>query len=92
MTQRLFSRIVDDQPQGYAALNWESILHGNAGILGHYKELAILPDKVARYLYEYHADSYSSLGLPPLPEDRSDVDVHRVLKAPQVLPSLAWVA
>jgi hypothetical protein len=86
MTHRLCSRIVDDQPQGYAALNWDSILHGNAGILGDYKELAILPDKVACYLYEYHADSYSSLGLPPLPEDSCDVDVHRVLKAPHILP------
>jgi hypothetical protein len=65
MTRILCSRIVDDQPQVYAALNWDSILHGNAAILGDYKELAILPDRVARYL----ADSCSSLGLPPLPED-----------------------
>jgi hypothetical protein len=29
----------------------ESILHGNAGDLGGYNELAVLPDKIASYLY-----------------------------------------
>jgi hypothetical protein len=67
LRHRLCSRIKDDQPQGYATFDWESILHGNAGILGDYKELAVLPDNIARYLYEYHADSYASHGLPPLP-------------------------
>ena len=37
------------------------ILHGQAGVLGDYKELAILPDKIASYLYEYDADSYPCL-------------------------------
>ena len=85
LKHRLCSRIRDDQPQGYAAFDWESILHGQAGILGDYKELAILPDKIASYLYEYHADSYPSHALPLLPVDRSDIDVHGILKAPQVL-------
>ena len=83
LRHRLCSCIKDVQPQGYAAL--ESILHGNAGKLGDYKELAVLPDKIARYLYEYHADSYASHGLPPLPVDRSDTNVHGILKPPQVL-------
>ena len=85
MKHRLCSRIRDDQPQGYAAWDWDSILHGNAGILGDYKELAILPDKIARYLYEFHADSYASHGLPPLPNDRSKTNVHGILKPWQVL-------
>ena len=85
LKHRLCSRIKDDQPLGYAAFDWESILHGQAGILGDYKELAILPDKIARYLYEYHADSYPSHALPLLPVDRSDIDVHGILKALQVL-------
>jgi hypothetical protein len=85
MTHRLCSRIKDDRPQGYAALDWDSILHGTV-MRGHWVELAILPDKVALYLYEYHADSDASHGLPPLPEDRSDTDVYRVLKAPQRVP------
>ena len=89
LRHRLCSRIKDDQPQGYAAFDWESILHGSADNLGDYKELAVLPDKIARYFYEYHADSYASHGLPPLPVDRSDTDVHWILKPPQVF-KLFW--
>ena len=85
LTHRLCSRVNGDQPQGYAAFDWESILHGNAGELGDYKELAVLPDKIARYLYEYHAEDFASHGLPPLPEDRSVTDVHRILRPEQVI-------
>jgi hypothetical protein len=46
LMHRLCSCIIDDQPQGYAAFDWESILHGNAGKLGDYKELDVLPDKI----------------------------------------------
>ena len=53
LTHRLCSRIVDDEPQGYAALDWESILHGHAADLGEYKELAVLPDKIARYCMNF---------------------------------------
>ncbi len=63
-THRLCSRIINDQPQGYAAFNWESILQGNAGELGDYMELAVLPDRIARYLYKYHVQSYASHDLP----------------------------
>ena len=59
LSHRLCSRIKDDQPQGFAAFDWENILHGNAGELGDYKELAVLQDKIARYLYKYNADSYA---------------------------------
>ena len=69
----------------FYSLEWESILHGNAGELGDYKELTVLPDKIARYLYEFHAECYASHGLPPLPDDRSNTDVHGILKALQVL-------
>ncbi len=85
MRHRLCSRVKDDIPQGYTAFDWESILHGNAGELGDYKELSVLPDKIARYLYEFHADSYASLGLPSLPVDRSKTDVHGILKPHQVI-------
>ena len=67
----------------YYSLEWESILHGNAGELGDYKELTVLPDKIARYLYEFHAECYASHGLPPLPDDRSDTNVHGILNLPQ---------
>ena len=83
LSHRLCSRIRDDHPQGFAALKWESLMHGNAGELGDYKELAVLPDKIARYLYEFHAECYASHGLPPLPDDRSDTNVHGILNLPQ---------
>ncbi len=70
MRHRLCSRVKDDKPQGFTAFDWESLLHGNAGVLGDYKKLAVLPDTIACYLYEFHADSHASLDLPPLPVDR----------------------
>ncbi len=57
ITHRSLSRVKDDVPSGYEALDRESILHENAGLLGDYTELSILPDKIARFLYEYHAES-----------------------------------
>jgi len=38
----------------YTLPGWESILHGNAGEMGKYAVLSVLPDKIARFLYEYH--------------------------------------
>jgi hypothetical protein len=85
LTHRLCSQVRDDQPQGYTAFDWESILHGNAGKLGDYKELAVLLNKIDCYLYEFHSDSYALHILPQLPEDRSCTDVHGILKPAQVL-------
>ncbi len=61
------------------------ILHGNTGKLGDYKELAVLPDRVVRYFYEFHAGSYDSHSHPLPPVDRRDTNVHGILKPPQVL-------
>jgi hypothetical protein len=69
---------------GYHALRWEMILHGNAGEMGKYAVLSVLPDKIARFLYEYHDTSYTSLGLPAMPLDRSDISVHSILRPEQV--------
>jgi hypothetical protein len=60
------------------------ILHGNAGEMGKYAVLSVLPDKMARFLYEYHDTSYTSLGLPPIPLDRSFISVHSILRPDQV--------
>jgi hypothetical protein len=87
LRHRLCSRVKDDQPQGYAAFDWETVLHGNAGELCNYKERAVLPDKIARYLYDFNADTYASLGLPPLPLDGNNIDVHGNLKTRQVIAS-----
>jgi hypothetical protein len=86
ITHRLCSRVKDDVPCGYQALDSESILHGNAGELGDYSELALLPDKIAGFLYEYHSESYSSLQpeLPQLPDDRSNFNVHGMLTPHQI--------
>ncbi len=46
------------------------IRQGNAGKLGAYEFLSVLPDKFARFLFEFE-----SLDLPFLPADISDFDV-----------------
>ncbi len=71
---------------GYHDLSWEMILHGKAGEMGKYPVLSVLPDKVSRFLYEYHDTSYTSLGLPPIPTrmDRSGTSVHGILRPDQV--------
>ena len=64
---------------GYDAVRWENILHGDCGEYGLYHELSVLPDKIARYLFEFNSDSFASLHLPEIPEDRSQVDVHALM-------------
>ena len=67
-----------------AVLDYRRIRHGDAGKLGNYPILAFLPDKMARFLYEFHAFRFESLGLPPLPADRSNFDVHGAIGDEQV--------
>ena len=69
---------------GYHAMRWETITHGNAGEFGKYAVLKTLPDKIARFLYEFHNEDYLSHNLPPLPIDRSEIDVHGILKSFEV--------
>jgi hypothetical protein len=47
---------------------------------GKHSELRYLPKKIANFLHEFHADDFGSLGLPPLPSDRSRLDVHAMLR------------
>ena len=51
---------------GYDALNHMLIVHGHAGKLGEYPILSKLPDKFARFLYEFHDFHFQRLHLPPL--------------------------
>ena len=67
------------QHGGYDALDYRKIHQGNAGKLGNYPILSVLPDKFARFLFEYHSHRFESLDLPLLPADRSDFDVHGAL-------------
>jgi hypothetical protein len=75
------------QPEYPDDISILTILHGNAGEMGKYAVLSVLPDKIARFLYEYHDTSYTSfkLALPAIPLDRSNVSVHGILGPDQVL-------
>ncbi len=64
---------------GYHALRSKIILHGNAGEMGKYGVLSVLPAEIARFLYEYRDTSYTSLGLPAIPLDQSNISVHGIL-------------
>jgi hypothetical protein len=44
----------------------------------------VLPDKFARFLYEFHDFRFESLDLPLLPADRSAFDAHGALDDSQV--------
>jgi hypothetical protein len=69
------------QHVGYDALDYSKIRNGDAGRLGAYGILSVLPDKFARFLFEFHSHRFESLDLPFLPADRfgSDFDVHGAL-------------
>ena len=68
----------------FDALDYRKIKHGDAGMLGKYDILSVLPDKFARFLYEFHDFRFSGLDLPPLPADRSDFDAHGAIDNDQV--------
>ena len=71
---------------GYDALNYMLIIaQGHVGKLGSYPILSKLPDKFIRFLYEFHDFRFKTLNLPPLPNDRSNIDVHGVLAPHQVI-------
>ena len=48
--------------------------------------LLFLADKVARFLFEFHADDYKGLGLPVtvIPPYASSGAIHKLLKTPHV--------
>ncbi len=64
--------------QGYDALECTLISRGYAGKhLGHLSELSFFTDKVARFLFEFHADNYKSLGLPVIPPFASSGTIYK---------------
>ncbi len=54
----------------FDALDYHKIRQGNAGKLGTYDILSVLPDKFTRFLFEFHSHRFESLDLPFLPADR----------------------
>ncbi len=64
--------------KGYNALDCTMIPRGSAGArLRRYNELCFLPDKPARFFFEFHADDYISLRLPAIPSFASSGDIHK---------------
>ena len=82
MTHRLASGARRDV--GYHSFLWYEVLHNEVGAYGMYSFALILPAKIARFLFEYHCKEFRTLGIPDLPEDRSRLDVHRMLNILQV--------
>jgi hypothetical protein len=71
--------------KGYDALECTLISRGYAGEhLGHLSELSFLTDKVARFLSEFHAYDYKSLGLPVIPPFASSGTIHKILRTNHV--------
>jgi hypothetical protein len=71
--------------KGLDALDCAMILRGSADArLGWYNELCFLPDKAARFLYEFHADDNKSLRLPAIPSSASSGDIRKLLKTHHV--------
>jgi hypothetical protein len=59
------------------------IVHGNCGEYGRYAELAVLPDKLARYLFEFESESYTGLNLPDIPQNASSGTIHGLMNPQQ---------
>ncbi len=71
---------------GYDAVDLEFIKRGDAGgQLGPYDVLRFLPDKVAKYVFEFHSSDYVGLPLPAIPEGASSGDIHKMLKTSEVI-------
>jgi hypothetical protein len=68
----------------YYAFLWYEVLHGDMDPFGHYPYAQILPDKIAGFLYEFHDSEFRTLGLPPLPDDRSQTNIHGMLDVVEV--------
>ncbi len=65
---------------GWGALRWQEMVGTDEVRFGKHRELRYLPKKIANYLHEFHADKFPSLQLPPLPSDRSRLNVHAMLR------------
>ena len=72
------------QHGGFDALDYRKIKNRNAGPLGIYSILSVLPDKFARFLFECHSGRFETLDLPILLDDRSQFDVHCTLEDDKV--------
>ncbi len=72
------------QHEASDASYYPKIMHEDTGKLGNYPILSVLQDKIARFLYEFHAFRIESLDLLPLPAENSGFDLHRAHEDDQV--------
>ena len=71
--------------RGWGALRWqETIVNNDEVQFGKHRQIKYLAKKIANFLHEFRADDFLSLGLPPLPSDRSRLDVHAMLNPAQI--------
>jgi hypothetical protein len=76
--------------RGYDVLDCNLIARGDAGNgLGHYSALCYLPNKVARYLYEFHSADYVGQQLPAISVHASSGTIHKLLKSHHVSYSVS---
>jgi hypothetical protein len=64
---------------GWGALRWQETLSTDVVRFGRHGQLRYLAKKVANFLHEFHSELFPTINLPPLPLDRSTVDVHAML-------------
>jgi len=69
-----------DHNIGWGALRWQEMVGTDEVKFGKHRELRYLPKKIANFLHEFRGDDIFSLGLPLLPSDRSQLDVHSMLR------------
>ena len=72
---------------GWGALRWQEMIGTDEVRFGKHRVLRHLPKKIANFLHEFRGEDFLSLRLPPLPSDRSRLDVHAMLR-PQEIASL----
>ena len=73
----------EDHSNGYHSVRWDVILQGRVDPFGMYAVTRVLPEKIAKFLFEFHGDMFQHFGLPQWPPDRSALNVHGMLSAPQ---------
>ena len=64
---------------GWGALRWQATCNTDRVRFGRHGQLRYLAKKVANFLHEFHSEHFPTINLPPLPLDRSTVDVHAML-------------
>jgi hypothetical protein len=65
---------------GWGALRWQEMVGTDEVRFGKHRELLYLPKTISNFLHEFRGDAFPSLQLPPLPSDRSRLDVHAMLR------------